>query len=451
MPRTIRLHDTRTGQVLPVEPNADGLVRIYACGPTVYGRIHVGNARPYVVFSLLARLFVHEGYKVTFVANITDVNDKIYAAALTAGVGSDELAREMVSAYVADTDRLGLGRPDHEPKASETIGEIVELIKALIERGHAYAVEGDVYFSVRSYPEYGELSHRDIDDLDQGEGLEGAELKRDPVDFALWKAHKPGEDTAWESPWGQGRPGWHIECSAMAEQLLGVDFEIHGGGSDLIFPHHENEAAQTCAARGAPLAKLWVHNGMVRLDQTKMSKSVGNIFLLHQALDAYGRDALIMYFCGGHYRQPVEFDDERLAEARARVERITEAGRRLGPGRSPAWSAALRERFFDSLAEDFNTPAALAALFEWVREANRSAPGTGAADLREMLGVLALDNLLDVVAVDAPAGVVELSAARERARAAREWAEADRLRDEIRAHGWEVRDGPDGPELLPAA
>jgi cysteinyl-tRNA synthetase len=451
MPRTIRLHDTRTGQVLPVEPNADGLVRIYACGPTVYGRIHVGNARPYVVFSLLARLFVHEGYKVTFVANITDVNDKIYAAALTAGVGSDELAREMVSAYVADTDRLGLGRPDHEPKASETIGEIVELIKALIEGGHAYAVEGDVYFSVRSYPEYGELSHRDIDDLDQGEGLEGAELKRDPVDFALWKAHKPGEDTAWESPWGQGRPGWHIECSAMAEQLLGVDFEIHGGGSDLIFPHHENEAAQTCAARGAPLAKLWVHNGMVRLDQTKMSKSVGNIFLLHQALDAYGRDALIMYFCGGHYRQPVEFDDERLAEARARVERITEAGRRLGPGRSPAWSAALRERFFDSLAEDFNTPAALAALFEWVREANRSAPGTGAADLREMLGVLALDNLLDVVAVDAPADVVELSAARERARAAREWAEADRLRDEIRAHGWEVRDGPDGPELLPAA
>jgi cysteinyl-tRNA synthetase len=336
MPRTIRLHDTRTGQVLPVEPNADGLVRIYACGPTVYGRIHVGNARPYVVFSLLARLFVHEGYKVTFVANITDVNDKIYAAALTAGVGSDELAREMVSAYVADTDRLGLGRPDHEPKASETIGEIVELIKALIEGGHAYAVEGDVYFSVRSYPEYGELSHRDIDDLDQGEGVEGAELKRDPVDFALWKAHKPGEDTAWESPWGRGRPGWHIECSAMAEQLLGVDFEIHGGGSDLIFPHHENEAAQTCAARGAPLAKLWVHNGMVRLDQTKMSKSVGNIFLLHQALDAYGRDALIMYFCGGHYRQPVEFDDERLAEARARVERITEAGR-CASGSSTRW------------------------------------------------------------------------------------------------------------------
>ena len=450
MPRTIRLHDTRTGKVLPVKPNAAGVVRIYACGPTVYGRIHVGNARPYVVFSLLARLFVHEGYQVTFVANITDVNDKIYAAALTAGVASEQLAHEMVRAYIADTDRLGLGRPDHEPLASETIAEIIELIERLIDRGHAYPVDGDVYFSVRSYPRYGELSHRDIDEMDQGEGVEGAERKRDPADFALWKAHKPGEDTAWDAPWGRGRPGWHIECSAMAEQLLGVGFEIHGGGADLIFPHHENEAAQTCAARGAPLAQLWVHNGMVRLDQAKMSKSVGNIFLLHQALDAYGRDALLMYFCSGHYRQPVEFDDERLAEARARVERIGEAARRLSPGPSPAWSAPLRQRFFDALADDFNTPAALAAVFEWVREANRGEPGAGDADLREMLGVFALDNLLEVAVVAAPAEVVELSRARERVRAAGDYAEADRLRAEIRAHGWEVRDGPDGPELLPA-
>jgi cysteinyl-tRNA synthetase len=449
--RTIRLHDTRTGEVLPVKPSADGVVRIYACGPTVYGRIHVGNARPYVVFSLLARLFVHEGYKVTFVANITDVNDKIYAAALIAGVPSEQLAREMTDAYVADTDRLGLGRPDHEPRASQTIAEIVELIEELIEGGHAYAVDGDVYFSVRSYPEYGEISHRQVDEMDQGEGVEGAERKRDPADFALWKAHKPGEDTAWDAPWGRGRPGWHIECSAMAEQLLGIGFEIHGGGVDLVFPHHENEAAQTCAAHGVPLAQLWVHNGMVRLDQAKMSKSVGNIFLLHQALDAYGRDALLMYFCGGHYRQPIEFDDERLAEARARVERISEAARRLVRGASPAWSAPFRERFFDVLADDFNTPAALAAVFEWVRESNRAEPGTGDADLREMLGVLALDNLLDVAAVDAPAEVVELSAARERARAARDYAAADRLRDEIRSHGWEVRDGPNGPELLPAA
>jgi cysteinyl-tRNA synthetase len=449
--RTVRLHDTRTGKVLPVEPDADGVVGIYACGPTVYGRIHVGNARPYVVFSLLARLLVHEGYKVTFVANLTDVNDKIYAAAQTAGVGSEELARGMIDAYIADTDRLGLGRPDFEPRASATIGEIVELIEELLEGGHAYAVDGDVYFSVRTYPRYGEISHRNLDDMDQGEGIEGADRKRDPADFALWKAQKPGEDTAWDAPWGRGRPGWHIECSAMAEEILGLGFSIHGGGADLIFPHHENEAAQTGAAHDAPLAQLWVHNGMVRLDQAKMSKSVGNIFLLHQALDAYGRDALIMYFCGGHYRQPIEFDDERLVEARARVGRITEAARRLTPGPSPAWSAPLRERFFDVLDDDYNTPAALAAVFEWVREANRSEPGSGDADLREMLGVLALDNLLDAPIADAPAEVVELADARERARAARDYAEADRLREAIKAHGWEVRDGPDGPELLPAA
>jgi cysteinyl-tRNA synthetase len=449
--RTIRLHDTRTGQVRPVEPRAGGRVGIYACGPTVYGRIHVGNARPYVVFSLLKRLFVHEGYNVTFVTNITDVNDKIYAAAQTAGVGSEQLAREMTDAYVADTDRLGLGRPDHEPLASATIDGIVELIETLIEGGHAYAVQGDVYFSVRSYPEYGELSHRHLDELDQGEGVEGAERKRDPADFALWKAQKPGEDTAWDAPWGRGRPGWHIECSAMAEALLGVGFEIHGGGADLIFPHHENEAAQTAAARGAPLARLWVHNGMLRLDEAKMSKSVGNIFLLNQALDAHGRDALIMYFVGSDYRKPVEFDDERLTEAQARVDRIREAGRRLTPGPSPEWSAPLRERFFDALADDFNTPEALAAAFEWVREANRAPAGTGDADLREMLGVLGLDNLLDVTETEAPPEVHDLMQAREQARAARDFAEADRLREEIRAHGWEVRDGPGGPDLLPAS
>ncbi|MBV8432475.1 MAG: cysteine--tRNA ligase, partial [Solirubrobacterales bacterium] len=303
--RTIRLHDTLTGQVRPVEAHPGNRVGIYACGPTVYGRIHVGNARPFVVFSLLKRVFVHEGYNVTFVTNITDVNDKIYAAAQTVGAGSERLAREMIEAYVADTDRLGLGRPDHEPLASRTITEIVALIADLIAGGHAYAVEGDVYFSVRTYPRYGELSHRSLDEMDQGEGVEGAQRKRDPADFALWKAQKPGEDTAWDAPWGRGRPGWHIECSAMAEKLLGVDFEIHGGGSDLIFPHHENESAQTRAARGAPLARLWVHNGMVQLDREKMAKSVGNVFMLHEALEAYGRDALIMYFCQGHYRQPI--------------------------------------------------------------------------------------------------------------------------------------------------
>jgi cysteinyl-tRNA synthetase len=446
--RSISLHDTRTGQVRALEAREPGHIGIYACGPTVYGRIHVGNARPFVVFSLLKRFLVHEGYDVTLVVNITDVNDKIYAAARAAGTGSEGLAREMSEAYFADTERLGLGRPDHEPLASETIGQIVELIERLVERGHAYAVDGDVYFSVRSYPRYGELSHRNVDDMDQGEGVEGAERKRDPLDFALWKAQKPGEDTAWDSPWGPGRPGWHIECSAMAEALLGVDFEIHGGGSDLIFPHHENEAAQTQAAHGEPLARLWMHNGMVRLDREKMAKSLGNIYVLHEALASYGRDALIMYFCAGHYRQPVEFDDERLTEAAARVQRIREAARRLRAGPSPSWSGPLRERFFAALAEDFNTPGALAALSDWVREANRAGGEVGDGDLRAMLGVLGLENLLDADAAQAPAAVLELREARERARAARDYAEADRLREQLAGLGWEVRDGSDGPELL---
>ncbi len=449
--REISLHDTRTGTVQPLSPREGEPIGIYVCGPTVYGRIHVGNARPFVVFSLLKRFLVHEGHPVLFVTNITDVNDKIYAAARPLGRPSEELAVEMTAAYLADTDRLGLGRPDFEPLASEAIDGMIGLIERLIEGGHAYAVDGDVYFSVRSYPEYGALSHRKIDDMDQGEDVEGAELKRDPLDFALWKAHKPGEDTAWESPWGLGRPGWHIECSAMSEAILGLGFDIHGGGSDLVFPHHENEEAQTHAAHGAPLARLWVHNGMVRLQEAKMAKSVGNIFLLHEALDAYGRDALIMYFCSGHYRQPIEFDDERLEQARASVRRVREAARGLVSGAdSPAWSGPLKESFFASLAEDFNTPAALAAVFEWIREANRSEPGVvGSADLEEMLEVFALGNLLVASTVEAPPRVRELVELREEARRARDFAEADRLRDEIRSLGWEVRDGAAGPEVLP--
>ena len=435
---------------MTLEPAVAGRVRIYACGPTVYGRIHVGNARPFVVFSLLKRFLASEGYEVDFVANITDVNDKIYAAALQAGVDSAELAREMTDAYIADTDALELGRPDHEPRASETIGPIVQLIERLIEGGHAYAADGDVYFSVRSYPKYGEISHRNIDQMDQGEGVEGFDRKRDPLDFALWKAHKPGEDTWWEAPWGRGRPGWHIECSAMAEQTLGLGFEIHGGGSDLLFPHHENEAAQTFAAHGEPLTKLWVHNGMVRIDRDKMSKSVGNVFALHEAIARYGRDALLMYFCGAHYRQPIEFDDERLEEAQARCTRIREAARGLTDGASPAWSAPLREGFGDALAADFNTPRALAEVFDWVREANRTGPA-GDADLRAMLDVLGLANLLERQSVEVPAEIRSLADAREQARARRDFARADELRDELRGLGWEIRDGPDGPELLPAA
>jgi cysteinyl-tRNA synthetase len=447
--KKVVLHDTRSGRLQPLEPRIPGRVGIYVCGPTVYGRIHVGNARPYVVFSLLKRFLVHEGYQVTLVSNVTDVNDKIYAAARELGVPSAQLAREMTAAYIADTDRLGLGRPDHEPLASDAMRGIVELIDELVRGGHAYTASGDVYFHVRSYPEYGEVSHRNVDQMDQGEGIEGAELKRDPLDFALWKAHKEGEDTVWASPWGPGRPGWHIECSAMAEALLGTGLEIHGGGSDLVFPHHENEEAQTRAARGAPLARMWMHNGMVRLQDAKMAKSLGNIFLLHEALDAYGRDALIMYFCAGHYRQPIEFDDERLEQASSSVRRIREAARGLIGGASPDWSPALKEGFFTALADDFNTPAALATAFEWVREANRSRDPAGDADLREMLDVLGLANLLERSASAVPEEIRDLAARREAARHEGDYEQGDRLRQEIGKLGWDVRDGPEGPELLP--
>jgi cysteinyl-tRNA synthetase len=447
--RTISLHDSRSGQVRELAPRDPGRVGIYACGPTVYSRVHVGNARPFVVFSLLKRFLEHEGLEATLVANITDINDKIYAAAREAGVSSDELAAEMIAHYKADTERLGLGRPDHEPLASEYVEPIVALIADLVERGHAYAAGGDVYFRVRSLPEYGELSHRAVDQMDQGEGVEGADRKEDPLDFALWKGEKEDEDTAWPSPWGMGRPGWHIECSAMAEQLLGVELDVHGGGADLLFPHHENEAAQTLAARGRPLARLWVHNGMLQLGDDKMAKSVGNIRGLGDVLDEVGRDALLLYFIAGHYRQPIAYTRERLDAAKASVERIREAGRRVTEGESPEELAPLRDAFFDALADDFNTARALASLFDWIRQANRREGAVGGSHLREMLEVLGLQNLLEAEA-GPPAELVEVAQRRAEARAARDFAEADRLRDELRAAGWEVRDGPAGPELVPA-
>jgi cysteinyl-tRNA synthetase len=447
--RPIRLHDTRAGRLVDLEPRDPGRVGIYACGPTVYNPIHVGNARPFVVFSQLKRFLEHEGYGVTFVANITDVNDKIYDAARPLGRPSAELAAEMTARYLSDTDRLDLGRPDHEPLASETIGPIVDLIQALIDSGSAYAADGDVYFRVRSDPDYGSLSHRAVDDMDQGEGVEGAHLKQDPLDFALWKAHKEGEDTAWEAPWGRGRPGWHIECSAMAEELLGLGFDIHGGGNDLTFPHHENEAAQTRAAHGQELANVWMHNGMLQLGGEKMAKSVGNIASLREVLDRWGRDALILFFSSGHYRQPIQFDETTMAQAEAGVARIREAARRLVSGASPPDMAALKERFFAALAEDFNTAAALGAVWEWVREANRREAAVGDADLREMLGVLGLENLLDEEIHLAPDDVVRLASARLEARERRDFAAADRLRAEIAERGWAVRDTPGGFELEP--
>jgi cysteinyl-tRNA synthetase len=452
----IRLHDSLTNDVRRLEPRDEGRVGIYVCGPTVYSRIHVGNARPYVVFALYARFLRHEGYEVTLVENVTDINDKIYVAAEAQGRPSDELAREMTAHYRADTDRLGLGRPDREPLASETVGEIIELIESLIERGHAYPSQGDVYFSVRSFDGYGKLSNRRLEDLmpgEQGEPDEDAALKRDPLDFALWKAHKPDEDTWWEAPWGRGRPGWHIECSAMAERFLGLDFDIHGGGLDLVFPHHENEIAQTEAGRGRPLARLWMHNGMVRFEEEKMAKSVGNVTLLADALDRHGRDALIMYFLGGHYRQPLQYSDELVTAAGRSVERIANFARNLrrqspAPGPS-ATVATQREAFFDALRDDFKTPNALAALFELINAVNREGLTEDVEPaLAEMLEVIGLEGLLEPDQ-EVDEELLRLAAEREEARQARDFERADRARDELRGRGYEVRDTPEGPELVP--
>ena len=446
----IRIQDTLTGEERTLEPRDPGKVGIYACGPTVYGRIHVGNARPFVVFSLLKRFLEHEGYDVTLVVNVTDVNDKIYDAAREAGVASEQLAGEMTAHYVRDTDGLGLGRPDREPTATGTIDAIVNLIQDLIDSGHAYAAEGDVYFRVASFSEYGKLSNRPLEDMQQGEGDDAAALKESAQDFALWKAQKEGEDTAWDAPWGRGRPGWHIECSAMAEEILGVDFDVHGGGSDLVFPHHENEIAQTEAARRRPLARIWMHNGMVRLEGEKMAKSVGNIFLLHEALEQAGRDALVMYFVSGHYRQPIAYSEEALAEAKSSVDRVRDFARRLDPDASADGIEPYAERFFAALADDFNTPAARAALFDWIAEGNRrlDAGGElGPGALAEMLRMLGLENLLDT-AEQADPKAERLLEEREAARAARDFGMADAKRDELAALGWEVRDTPAGPKLV---
>jgi cysteinyl-tRNA synthetase len=416
------------------------------------------------VFALLKRFLEHEGLDVTLVENITDVNDKIYDAARAAGVPSHRLAREMTDAYRADTDRLELGRPDREPLASQTIDAIIDLIQSLIDQGHAYPADGDVYFAVRTFDEYGKLSNRRLEDLlpaDQGEPDSEQARKRDPLDFALWKAQKPGEDTYWDSPWGRGRPGWHIECSAMAEEILGLEFDIHGGGSDLMFPHHENEIAQTEAGRGRPLARLWMHNGMIRFGEEKMAKSVGNVTTLADALDRFGRDALIVYMLGGHYRQPLAFSAERMEEARQAARRVADFARMvrrvpdLAGGAAGPEVTALRDEFLEALRADFNTPEALAALFKLVSEGNRrfaegrSLPGA-AEVLAEMLGMLALERMLsegDEVDKDAQRLLQE----REDARAARDFARADAARDELRERGWEVRDTPEGPVLVPAS
>ncbi|HVX34309.1 MAG TPA: cysteine--tRNA ligase [Solirubrobacterales bacterium] len=453
--REVRIRDTLSGAVQTLDPDHE--VGIYACGPTVYSRIHIGNARPFVVFSLFARFLRSEGYRTRLVVNVTDINDKIYAAAARAGEGSARYAEEMTAAYVEDTDRLGLGRPDVEPKATETVDGIIDLIAKLIESGHAYESGGDVYFRVRSFPGYGKLSNRRPEDMDQGEEAGSASLKEERLDFALWKSTKEGEDTSWDSPWGPGRPAWHIECSVMAEQELGASFAVHGGGSDLVFPHHENEIAQSESA-GRPFARVWMHNGMVDAAGEKMSKSEGNIFQLKEALDRYGREAVVAYLISGHYRQPLAFGELPMEEAVARVERLRNffrehpVGRdsvgqqRGGSGEGPPEPRL--EAFKDALADDFNTPRAMAEVFELVGEANRGEVPGAVEAVAEMLDLVGLGSIAEGEDGSDPEAE-QLLRERQDARAAKDFARADEIRDRLAAMGFEVRDSPDGARLVP--
>ena len=424
---SIRLYSTLSRKLEELPPPEAGPIGMYVCGPTVYQRAHVGNARPFVVFSWLRNWLRERGYEVAFVHNITDVNDKIYEAAPGK---SAELAAQATQWYLEDTGALGLGLPDQTPKATETIPEIVAMIERLIAEGHAYEVQGDVYFRVSSYADYGQLSGQRPDEMSE---QEPSPIKEDPRDFALWKANKPGEDTWWDSPWGRGRPGWHIECTAMAEKYLGPRFEIHGAGLDIVFPHNENELAQA-RALGSEYARIWMHNGMMRFVGEKMSKSIGNVLTIREALEGWGRETVLLFLMTGHWRSPIDLSDATLEAARAQADTFRNAFVEGGSGQGD-WDELVRV-----LDDDFNTADALAVLHGW-----RAA---GALDsVRRGLVLFGLGSLTELAV--APADVATLAEARQAARAGGDFAEADRLRGEIESRGWEVRDAAGGFRLVP--
>lgn len=467
-----RLYDSMRQEKRDFAPRDADHVTMYFCGPTVYNYIHLGNARPYVLSMVAKRYFVSLGWRVTLVENITDIDDRIIQRANAEGRQWDDVAREYAEAYVDDTGRLGLGRPDVEPRATEHIPEILELIGKLVAEGHAYQAGGDVYFAVDSLASYGRLSKQQTAEMRHGARITPGEDKADPLDFALWKGAKPGEPS-WDSSWGPGRPGWHIECSAMSLKYLGPGFDIHGGGRDLIFPHHENEVAQSEGALGGEFVRFWVHNGMLNTREEKMSKSIGNIFLLREALKEYRPEVLICYFVGSHYRSPMEFSSELLDEAGHQVERLRNLFRSLDDcvDRTPsadhvgkadlALARVLDERrlaFDAALADDLNTAGALGEIFTLARETNIAmAAGSVSADaakvIREgvgdMIHILGLDAVADTTS-DIPDDVVRMAAERHESRLAKDYAAADRLRDAIVARGYEVRDAPGGYKVVPA-
>jgi len=441
---------TRTKEeFVPLTP---GAVRMYVCGMTVYDLCHLGHARVFVVFDMVTRWLRASGYQVDYVRNITDIDDKIIKRAQENGETPAQLTGRFIAAMHEDERALGVLPPDHEPRATEYVAQMLALIGQLIANGLAYpAPNGDVYYSVRAFPAYGRLSGKSLDELRAGERVDIDPNKRDPMDCVLWKAAKPGEP-AWESPWGPGRPGWHIECSAMSEELLGQHFDIHGGGQDLQFPHHENEIAQSEGAHGCTFVNYWLHNGFVRVDNEKMSKSLGNFFTIREVLEKYDAEVVRFFILRAHYRSPLNYSDAHLDDARGALTRLYTALKHAPAAASPPdWDQPAARRFKAAMDDDFNTPEALAVLFELAGEANRgdAAAATMLRALGAVLGLLqreATDFLQAGSAADglSEAGIEALIAARQAARQAKDFAESDRIRESLTAAGIVLEDGAGG-------
>ena len=437
---------------VPIQP---GQARMYVCGMTVYDYCHLGHARVLVVFDMIARWLRASGYAVTYVRNVTDIDDKIIKRAIENGEAYTALTQRFIDAMHADAAALGVLPPDHEPRATEYVGRMLDMIARLIERGHAYAAaNGDVYYAVQSFPGYGRLSGKSLDDLRAGERVEVDPHKRDAMDFVLWKAAKPGEPF-WPSPWGAGRPGWHIECSAMGSDLLGRHFDIHGGGQDLQFPHHENEIAQSEGAHGCKFVNYWLHNGFVRVDDEKMSKSLGNFFTIREILAKYDAEVVRFFILRAHYRSPLNYSDQHLDDAKAALTRLYTALRGIDTAALEIdWSQPHAARFKAAMDDDFNTPEAIAVLFELAAEVNRSRDAAQAARLKALAGVLGLLERDAEAFLQGGSGaggsdydearIAALIKERLAVRKARDFARSDAIRDELKAAGIVLEDGPGG-------
>lgn len=465
----MRVYNDLTRRKEELIPLSEGHLKIYVCGPTVYDRFHLGNARPLIVYDTLRRYLEYRGYRVDFIQNFTDIDDKVIRRAAEEGMSWKELADSMIEEYFIDTEGLNVRPATVHPRATECIPEMIEMIRAIEEKGLAYVLADGVYFDTGAYPEYGKLSQHPLEENEEGvQRVSHADGKKSRNDFVLWKFKKEGEP-AWDSPWGEGRPGWHIECSAMSKKYLGDTIDIHGGGQDLLFPHHENEVAQSEAANGKQFVRYWMHNGFINVDNEKMSKSVGNFFKVRELVERYPYVVLRFFMLQAHYRAPVNFSTELLDAARNGWNRIVTCVKNLefllreenAAGASPELTKILetaRGEFVRAMDDDLNTADAFAAIFELVRELN-TLSGHGAltnAQIREGLDVLT--ELLDVLGLDphaateekVPEEILEMADARAAAKKEKNYAEADRLRDEIQSLGWKIEDTPQGAKITKA-